>query len=392
MANVPIETVPLGYGLKFSCAFPDLDKVEVALSFRNHRLLHWLFTDEDPGTPRCHDLGLVRLAFGVASDMFDGEVTWTCTVDVRSSRRSAWRRVFDREHRVLLRFDPSIGEVGGRTEACPPKVDDPKGFGTSQPCTPTVLRFHVDETAREVCKVGSIVKRVMFRDYPPFVFNTVACVGAFDPPGAPGPYTDPDSQQWFNIFLGYYQLDCVKSLWPRPFGYTKPDGSRSVVEPEDLVRLGKSDWNWFSNWCYGVPWDALVATSSIPASINTVVKGPVTIGNRQWHEVTIEGTEVASCYESDAPGAEKLVENSDVREVWQRSFGAPCPRPAYPRSFVPITVDAVVDMAYWEDDEAYHTVIFGGTANVRTDPKFLQLQLDATRAVIRSKYPDLGFP
>ncbi len=393
MANVPIETVPLGYGMALSCSFPDLDKVEMALTFRNHRLFSWRFSDDDPGTPRCFDLGRVRVGIGVASNMFDGEVTWTCTVEIRSSRRSAWRKVFSRERRVLLRFDPSIGEIAGRTEACPPELDDPKRFGRSQPCTPTVLRFHVDDVERDVCKVGSIVKKVMFRDYPPFVFNTVACVGAFDPPGAPGPYTDPSSPYWFNVFLGYYQLDCAKSAWSRPFGYAKADGSASTVEPVDLVRLGKSDWNWFSNWCYGVPWDALVATSSVPSSVTTLVKkAPVKIGNGFWHEVTIEGTEVASCYESNAPTAEKLVDNSDVQEGWRRSFGAPSPRAAYPKSFIPVLVDAVVHMSYWEDDSAYHTVIFGGTAKVGTDPDFLEAQLDATKAVIVSEYPDLGFP
>jgi hypothetical protein len=298
--------------------------------------------------------------------------------------------VFDRERRVLFRFDPTIGEVAGRTETCPPQVTS-STFGTSQPCSPTVLRFHVDGVEREVCKVGSVVKRVMFRDYPPFVFNTVACVGAFSPPGAPGPYADPTSQYWFNVFVGYYQLDCLKSQWSRPFGYAKASGSRSKVVPEDLVRLGKSDWNWFSNWCYGVPWDALVATSTLPASLNATVKGLVKIGATKWHEVEINETEVASCYESDASGADKLQWNSDVWEAWRRSFGAPRPQPGFPTSFVPVLVDAVVDMSYWEDDEAYHTVIFGGTARSGTDPKFLEAQLQATRTVITSEYPDLGF-
>ena len=320
--------------------------------------------------------------------MFDGEVTLTCVAEIRKAAGSAWRKVFDGERRI--RFDPSIGEVAGRTEALPPKVDSPT-FGTTQPCSPTVLRFHVDQEEREVCKVGSIVKRVMFRDYPPFVFNTVACVGAFSPPGAPGPYADPSSQYWFNVFLGYYQLDCLKSEWSRPFGYANADEERSAVVVEDLVRLGKSDWNWFSNWCYGVPWDALVPTSCIPASIDATVRGLVEIGGSRWHEVEIKGTEVASCYESDAPGAEKLQWNSDIWEAWRRSFGGPRSSPGYPTSFVPILVDAVIDMSYWDDEEAYHTVIFGGTARAGADPKFLEAQLQATRAVIVSEYPDLGF-
>lgn len=388
MANDPVETVPLGYGLTLACSFPDLDAVEVAISFLNRRLVCHRFSAKQRGAPHRFDLGLVRFEIGISANMFDGEVTLTCGAEIRKALGSAWHRVFKGERRI--RFDPSIGEVAGRTEAAPPELTR-STFGPTQACSPTVLRFHVDREEREVCKVGSIVKRVMFPDYPPFVFNTVACVGAFSPPGAPGPYADPTSECWFNVFFGYYQLDCLKSEWSRPFGYATVDRERSTVLVEDLVRLGKSDWNWFSNWCYGVPWDTLVSTSCLPASIDAVVRGPVEIGEARWHEVEIKRTEVASCYESDAPGAEKLQWNSDVWEAWRRSFGAPRPRTGHPTSFVPTLVDAVVDMSYWDDHEAYHTVIFGGTARTGTDPKFLKAQLDATQALIASEYPDLGF-
>jgi hypothetical protein len=390
MVNDPVETVPLAGGLSLSCSFPDLDAVEVAINLLGRRLFSRRFSAGAQQAPTYHELGFVRIAVDVGANMFDGEFTYTCTVEARTSRRSTWRTLFDRRSKVLFRFDPSIGEIAGRTEARPPEVDS-SAFGTSQPCSPTVLRFHVDEEERDVCKVGSIVKRVMFPDHPPFVFNTVACVGAFSPPGAPGPYADPASEYWFNVFVGYYQLDCLKSEWRRPFGYLKPEGAGSTVVTEDLVRLGKADWNWFSNWCYGVPWEALAATSCV-GSIDAVVTGLVEINGTRWHEVKINGTEVASCYESDAPGAAKLVWNSDVWEAWRRSFGAPCPRPAFPKSFVPVLVDAVVHMSYWEDEHAYHTVIFGGTARVGTDCEFLETQLEATRAVIASEYPDLGFP
>ena len=255
MANDPVETVPLGYGLTLACSFPDLDAVEVAISFLNRRLVCHRFSAKERGAPHRFDLGLVRFEIGISANMFDGEVTLTCGAEIRKALGSAWHRVFKGERRI--RFDPSIGEVAGRTEAAPPELTR-STFGPTQACSPTVLRFHVDQEEREVCKVGSIVKRVMFPDYPPFVFNTVACVGAFSPPGAPGPYADPTSECWFNVFFGYYQLDCLKSEWSRPFGYATADRERSTVVVEDLVRLGKSDWNWFSNWCYGVPWDALV--------------------------------------------------------------------------------------------------------------------------------------
>jgi hypothetical protein len=388
MANDAVETVALGYGLTLACSFPELDAVDVTVSFLNRRLVCHRFSAKQQGKLHRLDVGFARLSIGFSPNMFDGEVTLTCAAEIRTTLGATWRTVFAGERRI--RFDPSIGEVAGRTEAPPPELAT-SAFGPTQACSPTVLRFHVDEEERDVCKVGSIVKRVMFRDYPPFVFNTVACVGEFSPPGAPGPYADPTSQYWFNVFFGYYQLDCRKSEWSRPFGYASADEERSTVVVEDLVRLGKSDWNWFSNWCYGVPWDALVSTSCIPASVDAVVKGLVTIGGRRWHEVEINGTEVASCYESDALRAERLEWNSDVWEAWRRSFGAPRPRPGHPTSFVPTLVDAVVDMSYWDDEEAYHTVIFGGTARTGTKPEFLRAQLDATQALIASKYQKLGF-
>jgi hypothetical protein len=389
MANDAVETVPLGYGLTLACSFPELDAVEVSVSFLNRRLVCHRFSEKERSVPHGFDFGFFRLEIGISANMFDGEVTLTCVAEIRKTLGSAWRKVFEGERRI--RFDPSIGEVAGRTKAPPPELAT-SAYGPTQACSPTVLRFHVDQEEREVCKVGSIVKRVMFHDYPPFVFNTVACVGGFSPPGAPGLYADPTSKYWFNVFFGYYQLDCLKSEWSRPFGYASAASERSTVVVEDLVRLGKSDWNWFSNWCYGVPWDALVSTSCLPASIDAVVKPPVQIGQKRWHEVEIKETEVVSCYESDTPGAEKLQWNSDVWEAWRRSFGAPRPRPGHPTSFVPTLVDAVIDMCYWDDEEAYHTVIFGGTARTGSNPKFLAAQLGATQALIRSEYPHLGFP
>ena len=389
MADTSLQTVPLGHGFELDCSFPSLDAVDIALQFRRRRLWMLHFDADNPGPRHTVNLGLVRLSFRVDSDMFDGEVSWSFELAVRNVRTGSWRTVVNRSRRVLLRFDPSLGEVGRSTAVHPPEVDDPR-FGKSQTCTPTILRIHVDDEKRELCDVGRVVKQTMFPDHPPFVFNTVACVGAFTV-GDPGPYTDPLSI-WFNTFLGYYELDCDRALWTRPFGYQTADGSASLPEPEDLARLGKSDWNWFSNWDYGVPAAAALEYSGVNMKdIGFVNNGLVTIGRTRWHHVELRGAEVASCYVSDAAGASQLVQNTIIDEVWRRSFGAPTPRPDYPESFIPTVVDAVVDMAYWEDETTFHTVLFGGTAKVGSDPDFLPTQLQATRAVIATDYPDLGF-
>ncbi len=243
---------------------------------------------------------------------------------------------------------------------------------------------------RELCRVGSVVKEQMFSEYPPFVFNTVACVGAF-PPGGAGQYADPDSI-WFNTFVGYYQLDCAKDRWSRPFGYDKAAGSSSVPLLEDLVRLGKSDWNWFSNWDYGVPADVLLPYSAVPSTVGAAHETLVTVGTRRWHKVDVHNTKAASCYVAGGPGARQLVRNTVLEVTWRQSFGGPRPRPAQPTSFIPTVLDASVYMSYWEDDTSFHTVIFGGTIQAGKDPAFLGAQLAATEVVMAADYPDLGFP
>jgi hypothetical protein len=382
-----VESIPLALGFSLECSFPSAtDELVATLTLHGRALRTMVFRAESPTAHHTLTLGLVRIAVGFDADMFAGELTWGLSVAVRPP--GGWRTLLD-HHRTTLRFDPSLGEVAAGAAPYPPQVDDPR-YGRSQTCTPTILRFHVDEEVRALCRVGSVVKDEMFPAHPPFVFNTVACVGAF-PPGGPGAYTDPDSI-WFNTFVGYYQLDCAKERWRRPFGYDKADGSRSAPVPDDLVRLGKSDWNWFSNWDYGVPTDVLRAYSAVPSSIDAVNRGLVRVGNRQWHQVAVNGTTAASCYEADAPGAATLVDNTVLGVIWRRGFGGPNPRPNHASSFIPTVVDALVYMSYWEDDTHFHTVIFGGTMLSGTDPEFLEAQRRAVEVVMNAHYPELGFP
>jgi hypothetical protein len=48
-------------------------------------------------------------------------------------------------------------------------------------------------------------------------------------------------------------------------------------------------------------------------------------------------------------------------------------------------------MAYWEDERAYHTLIFGGTAAIDADPSFLAAQMAAVESVIERNYAQQGF-
>jgi hypothetical protein len=371
-------------------AFPTYESVEVTVCFRSRQL--WRHTFDEERRARSHrlTLGLLRFRFTLSGDVFTGTLKRQVGIDVRSWFDRPWQCALGKSGRTVLRFDPSVGEIAGRTAVHPPAVHDPD-FGDSQSCNASVLRIHVDEQRRDLCGVGAVVKTMMFpRPYPAFVFNVVACVGAFAEHG-PQRYTDPESP-WFNVFLGYYQLDCPRQLWDRPFGFESASGAESAPRFEDLIRLGKSDWNYFSNWVYGVPEDALAPYCGVELDPDGHVDhGLAEIAGRRWRVVDLLGVDVASPYESDAPGARRLVSNTIITPLTRRSFGFPDPHPDHPTSFIPQSLDATLYMAYVEDDTSYHTLIFGGTAHAGEDRDLLAAEVGATTAVIAGFYADQGF-
>ena len=385
------EVQPIGMGLAMEYSFPTPDSVEVSLLFRSRRRWHHVFTRETAEKRHVLDLGLVQFELIFTADLFDGTITSTASVATRSWFGRPWAPRHDLAHRSVIRFDPSIGEIDGRTDVYPPIVFDPV-YGSSQNCSGTILRIHVDADRRDLCGVGSKVKEHMFpHPYPPFVFNTVAAVGAFEEDG-PQAYTNPVSP-WFNVFLGYYQLDCRKDEWDRPFGFLSAKGIESEPYVEDLVRLGKSDWNFFSNWDYGVPEEYLLpyCSASSPAADSTVYHEIVDVAGGGWRRVELRNVEVASCYESDDPKAEHLISNTPITPVIRRSFGYPSPTPRVTESFVANKLDAVLHMAYFDDDDSYHTLIFGGTAHAGQDRDLLDAEVAAVLAIIADQYAHRGF-
>lgn len=364
------------------------DRVGIAVAHRDHVLFSEVFSRTASQADLKVDWRFVRAEGEIGVDVFAGELRWAGHLSARLPWRR-WHRVLDVDHGVFARFVPAVGEIGGSPDVAEPTVRHPR-FGHSQLCTPAVLRIFVDDGKREIAEVGRLVKQRLFGDRPAFTFNTVCCVGGV-PDGAPGLYPNPDSI-WFNVFFGFYQLDCPKAEWSRPFGYRSAAGLGSEIEPEDVVRLGKADWNWFSNWMYGVP-DAFLEPYSSPdmKGIEVTDSPPKRIGSRLWHGLTLSGVEVASAYESDAQGAARLGTNTVAQDVWRHAFGLPSPRPDHAMSFVPTRLVAQMDMAYWEDSEAFHTVIFGGTAGLDAEPGFLATQMAAVEAVIEKTYAELGF-
>jgi phospholipase C len=389
-SEAPPIVQPIHLGLAAEYAYPSRESVEVSLLFRKRRLWHHAFA---PGAPEKHhvvDLGLVKIEVTVTGDLYAGTIVSNTSVSTRSWPGRTWVPRHDLRERSVLRFDPSIGEIGGRTDVYPPVVHDPV-YGSSQNCTGTILRVHVDDVVRDLCPVGSKVKSVMFpAPYPPFVFNAVAAVGAHGEDG-PQAYGNPHSP-WFNVFLGYYQLDCRKDEWDRPFGFVSAAGADSAPHVEDLARLGKADWNFFSNWDYGVPEDVCRKYCGVDLRPDDHVDGGlVEVAGRRWHRFELRNVEVVTAYESDVPGARRLVSNTLTTPITRQSYGPPCPSPDFPSSFFPKKLDGVFHMAYVDDGEYWRTLIFGGTAHAGEDRALLDAEVAATLAVIADQYAEFGF-
>lgn len=333
--------------------------------------------------------GLFKEDIEFAVDLREGEVTVSGDVCVRGLDGWSCKRF---SNHVLVAWSPTVGAVGDRIEAHPPQIDDPTA-GPSRSIVSTIMRIPIDTVPRLGSEVGSIVKKTFFADVPDFLFNVCFSVGSFSL-GGPGLYGNPKSP-WFNVFAGYYQIDCPKPAWSRPFGYDI-SGRTPAVNFDEVLRIGKSDWNYFSNWMYGVPLDAIIPYDALDPDTRCGALGRHTVGSSQWDLVDLDGFSAVSSYQSSAPGAAQLVENTILTPMWRLTFGGPESQPDHDTSFPGTKMHARLYMAFTEDDEAYHTRLFGGTVNKAFDgpdnERLLEEQLAASRGIIETYYPGLGFP
>ncbi|MCA2979278.1 MAG: hypothetical protein INH41_23315 [Myxococcaceae bacterium] len=298
---------------------------------------------------------------------------------------------------------PLVGDVDGRRLLPTAQVNDAT-FGASAG-VPFALEIDVDDVREAPADVGQKVDRAFFPEAPRLLFNVCFSCGA--PKGVlrEGSYGDPTSP-WFNVFFGYYQIDVVASAWGRPFGYC--DASSGAVDTDDVVRIGKADWNYFSNWMYGVPEAAITPHNSLSGT--RVEVGPrERIGARAWDVLHIARARMVSAYVSGRPGDARLEERGPYSFLWRMAFGCPRPRPELPQlaSFFPVDMAATLFMTFREvkndpytGQDVFQTFLFGGTVNewwqgtfgkAGDNQRLLGLQLDAVRRVITDAYPDLGF-
>lgn len=304
-----------------------------------------------------------------------------------------------------------FADFQGRLQSKPVVLDSPK-FGRSAHYT-MGLEIQVANKSEFPGNVGEIVKDVYFQDSPPFNFNVMFSCGK---PGFfwKGRYSDPTSH-WFNVFFGYYQIDVKKEAWGRPFGYThygEEEGNRKL-NVKELGRIAKADWNYFSNYLYGVPKDCITAYNDLPKDFSAIKVGTREIDGRIFDLLEMPLFQVVSAYEAQEGRA---IVNPDgvVNAAWRMAFGTPVHRSAFPDSFFPVSMK-VVCLVYTSlgDDpdlgpDTYKTFIFGGTINSdfprlnssslqeqkqkeKFNEEFLEAQMQAVEQRIRESFPKLGF-
>lgn len=293
---------------------------------------------------------------------------------------------------------PLAGAIDGHSFAPALQIRGGKRLGRSM-TVPAILKIEIDGTrGTAVPHALHPVATRLFAQHPPFTFNVSFACGAARR-FRPGVYGDPRSP-WFNVFAGYYEIDVAKSAWDRPFGYERA-GDRWVVNTDDISRLGSADWNYFSNFMYGVPLaaiepvDAPVATFEPPAS--------VTLAGRRWDHVRADGMRAASAYLAHADARPLVDTVPGLTDLWRVVFGLPYrgPRGDPAESFFSTTMRAELYACFVDDGTHYRTFIFGGTVNQwweGTDPArialnrdLLALEMSTIAELIGDQFSHLGF-
>jgi hypothetical protein len=293
-----------------------------------------------------------------------------------------------------------LGEIDDHAIVHRAHVDDDR-IGHSK-AFPTVLRVPVGpEPTGGMAEVGRLAHEALFPTYPPFAVNVAFACGQTQLLTGRGPYANPRSI-WYNVFFGFYEIDAPRSEWKRPFGYRLTDRGPEV-DFEDVIRLGKADWNYFSNHVYGVPIEAIRPHDTVDMrTMRTVNHGRQRIGERWWDVIELWGMTVVSPYEA-ARDRHTLQETFPVlTRVWRGAFGLSEADDAFPRSFFPTRIHAKMYVSFTEGhdgkrgEEIYETFVFGGTVNEdykdqAENARFLDLQMASLRGLIINHGQGMGF-
>jgi hypothetical protein len=306
---------------------------------------------------------------------------------IRSLWRTFWKLLFTGWR--AWRGAPLVGEIKGRYKVEPAVIENPL-FGCSSK-NPQVLEIVVSDDEQWPLGVGKIVNEIFFDEAPPIIFNV--CFSCHRAEDGRSEYADPTSH-WFNVFFGFYEIDVPKREWGRPFGF-KNASDEWEIEFDDLLRIGKSDWNYFSNYMYGVPWWRACGCNRLddPGLNKTVLNRDIDIKGDRYFECEVDGMEVVSACRA---GEEKLRRNvTFITKVWQRQFGTCEPHPEFEESFFPVKMKMRFFIGWKEEPDfdlkcqAYKTFIYGGSINKtwaggdegreKFNEEFLEAQMSAVK-------------
>jgi hypothetical protein len=259
-----------------------------------------------------------------------------------------------------------VGDINGKLLVHPVYLNSEE-FGESTEY-PTVLEIKIqnehDEWFLDNLKEASKIVRNKYFDYD-FLFNvSFSCAK----PDIFGDDLDADPYSiWFNVFFGYYQIDIPQpSARNYPFGFN-PD---LTLNPEEILKIGKSDWNYFSNFCYGVPLNKITneVTDIYPEELEGCEYEEIYINGVKFYKLTVNSFRVISAYEADN---DITLNREEENLLWQALFGFPKSRKEFKKSFFPVSMKAVmyiyhkkIQDDYDVDGEELSTFIFGGTINI----------------------------
>ncbi|MCP5067068.1 MAG: hypothetical protein GY946_10930 [bacterium] len=256
---------------------------------------------------------------------------------------------------------------------------------------PVALTIRLEENALKVAcnpnRAGEAAKRALFPDYPEFDF-TVVFASAQPDFFRVSDFANPESH-WFNVFYGYYDV-VVPAELGRPFGYKQQDG-QWIVDFEDVARLGKADWNYFSNHLYGVPRHVVEEHNETDMDDIETDSEREKVGTYEWDKIRMKNTSVVSGYTSKH-GQKWEIFDACLTRFWRFQFGTHPSVEGYDTSFPATKLSAKGWMCFVpEEGGGYRTHIFGGTVNLdyevdqgtrELNARFMDRQLAALRTII----------
>jgi hypothetical protein len=301
--------------------------------------------------------------------------------------------------RGLIGKAPDVGQIGNEVGMGVPAVISSPEFGESS-AAPSILKLRVGPTQVGPLVVGQKAYEKFWQGYPAFDFNVSFSCAKANGLDKISTYADPRSP-WFNVFFGRYQIDAPtgQGQWQRPFGFV--NGTAMAINFDDILRVGNSDWGYFSNWMYGVPEAELdkvfAAQDAAPPPKTRIVDSNVIVNGKRYVEAEVDGVMLPSAYVSGEDG-KALTDNVPVASfAWREIFGKQGPDVAndptvaaeYPQSFAPTQMKMRFFLRYEKVNGAYHTFIYGGGVNqtwAGDDPdrqafneRFLDAQMDAVK-------------